>query len=145
MKQIMRDVIFLALLSSIVCVTAGEASQGRTAQSLRMNVEFCQFSLPESLKESNANFTVVYSFMAGVDGSPAQINRLRGKEIDELKDEQVVECLSKWRFEGVARNTPMNVSFKWEHGIGWTEAVIAWKEFSQTIKLSGKRCQYSGK
>src|SRR5262245_8922908 len=135
MKQIMRDALLLALFSSIACVIAVEASQEKTAPGLKINVEFCQFPLPESLKESNASFTVIFSFRARADGSPAQITRLRGKEVDELKDEQVVECLSKWRFEGVGRDTLINVDFRWEHGIGWTEAGIAWKGFSQTIKL----------
>ena len=125
--------------------TTKVSKQENGPQSVKMNVEICQFSLPDSLKESFASFTVVYSFLIKKNGTPLNIKRVRGTAISELKDEQVIECLSKWKFEGMAQGARILVDFRWEHGIGWTEAGIAWKGFSQRLKLSGRCCQYSTK
>lgn len=145
MRLINRVVTLLLVVSclSLGSLTAFEQSKG--SQNLKMSVDFCHFPLPEYLKESYTNFTLVYLFLINEAGKPTQIKRILGKEISELKDEQVSECLSKWQFDGLARDTRIIVDFRWEHGIGWTEAGVSWKGFSQRIKLSGSRCQYSAK
>lgn len=105
-----------------------------------MDITFCQFSLNGDLKKAHTSFTVGYSFRIDENGKPKELNKIIG---DQLSDEQVSNCISKWRFSNIDPKSMVTVFFRWEHAKGWTELKVSGKDFSQKVRINGEKCPYS--
>jgi hypothetical protein len=105
----------------------------------KSEIIFCQFDLPEVIKNGNASFNVIYKFTIGTDGRPNEIVKISDNYVGEDK---VLPCLQKWRFHGLNKEGDVVVIFRWEHAKGWVELSIDGRGFSQKISLEGKKCPY---
>ncbi|MEK6286384.1 MAG: hypothetical protein AABO57_11635 [Acidobacteriota bacterium] len=108
-------------------------------EKVAIELSFCNFELPDSVKISNASFDVIYSFEIGDDGRPARIAKVLD---DYVGKERVSSCLADWRFQGVQRGLRMIALFRWQHGEGWVHASASGPGLSQRVKITGERCPY---
>ena len=108
-----------------------------------IDIDFCQMPLAQWRKDAYLSFTVISSFTIDGNGVPKQIELFSSRgTTDFVASSAPVECISRWRFKGIPEGTQFAASFRWEHGIGWTEMSIASPVFNQKIRLSGERCPY---
>jgi hypothetical protein len=112
------------------------------ARALEVEVEFCQFPLPEAVKKSNWSFHVIYAFEVDERGVPTAITKVRDRLVGE---EQVSACLERWRIRGFEEPTQLSASFRWEHGKGWVTLTVAGPGMSYTTHISGERAPYGGR
>lgn len=108
-------------------------------EKISAQISFCNFALSDSVKTGNASFNVIYSFDRGEDGRPIRVTKIFD---DYIGEDRVSDCLSDWHFEGIKKGTHMIASFRWQHGVGWTEVGASGGGFSQKIKITGERCPY---
>lgn len=105
-----------------------------------LEVTFCNFPLPASIKRANASFYVSYSFVLNESEKPAKITKIRNDYVD---GNEVSSCLESWVFHGVQKGTTIVAIFRWEHARGWVDLSITGAGLNQKIKLTGDRCPYS--
>ena len=125
------------VLAFIVLGALTFANQER--EKLSAQITFCNFVLSDSVKVGNESFNVIYSFNIGEEGRPTQISRILDDYVGEAR---VSDCLSNWRFEGIKKGSHMIASFRWQHGVGWSEVGTSGGGFSQKMKITGERCPY---
>lgn len=142
-RVVRRLCLIISMLSlTFVGVAEGMPQDTPSASSLiELDISLCQFSVPEILENSTANFTLAYTFAVDADGRPNRITQVRSAGTGEFPNDEVIECLSKWRFEGLKTGTRVMVTLRWEHSRGWTVATISWKGFVQKISLSRKQAR----
>lgn len=110
-----------------------------TAQSKKQEVlsSFCQPTIPDALFQSNVSFSEGYTFKIDANGKPIIIKKFMGSY---LNDDEVISCISNWKFFGFAENTRFSAYFDWKHGVGWLRMRISSKDFLQTIILGDNDC-----
>lgn len=101
-----------------------------------LDVELCQFPVPESIERANTSFHLVYTFEVDEEGVPFAITKVRGKAVD---DADVEACLQGWRLLGFEEPTGLSASFYWRHGFGWENLIVVGPGLSYKVRLSGSR------
>ena len=136
----MSNVIAAFVLVLFLTPTAHNGLLYKSEDLPSVEVTFCNFQLPASIKRANASFYVSYSFVINESGNPEKITKIRNDYVD---DNEVSSCLESWAIRGVQRGTTIVAIFRWEHGRGWVDLSIAGGGLNQKIKLTGDRCPYS--
>jgi hypothetical protein len=103
------------------------------------SINFCQFKIPKSIKSASASFYVTYTFLLDTDGKPQKINKVKNEYVDE---KEVTACIENWQFQNLQRKKLITISFRWEHGVGWTSLSLIGLNFRYRIDLSGEKCPY---
>lgn len=104
-------------------------------ENIQTTITYCK--LPDFHFWRNGN--LFYSFTIDQSGKTANIKNIRN---DNISEEKVKSCISKWEIKGVPNNSPFVVYFEWKYGRGWTEQRIGGTDFSQTIKIDGTDYDY---
>lgn len=120
------------LLFVFVAISFG-ITQSLSAQSkLDTDISVCDFQIPDSVRQANADFVVSYSFLLDKKGVPTNISKLQDKYVAK---EEILSCLANWSFKGIPKGTKLVSIFKWKHGKGWAEVVIVGIDFSFAIRI----------
>jgi hypothetical protein len=106
---------------------------------LHIEVTFCNFPLPASLKQANASFNVAYSFAIDEAGKPTTITRIMN---DYLDPSEVSTCLKGWMFRGAQKGATFVATFRWQHAEGWVDLSITGPDLDEKIRVTGDRCPY---
>lgn len=134
LRRLANTAFMLFVVGALVESTLAQSQEESTVEQ-RVTIDLCRFHVPETLRNSSASMTIAYSFTVDSSGTPTRMKRMLGAELQEFSEQQVPECLSGWRFEGLASGTRVTVSFRWEHSVGWKYVTVSWKGFSQRINL----------
>jgi hypothetical protein len=92
----------------------------------------CNFQLDDAYMQANLSFTQMYRITLDSNGAPNNVVRILGKEA-YVPDEVANACIKNWKFNGFSEGMRFVVSFRWDHGIGWTNASVVGNGFSQKI------------
>ena len=101
-----------------------------------MEVEFCDFRVPDSGAQANATFTMVFSAVRGSDGAPRNVKKVRGAFLD---DAPFLACIKGWRSPGPADERVV-IEFDWVHAKGWTAIGILGKSSSLKLRIAPGVC-----
>jgi len=85
--------------------------------------------------QRSISFSEVYTFTLDDNGKALGIKRVAGEYLDQ---QEVMACINRWEFSGFAPKSRTNVSFTWQHALGWTEMKIISKDFIQTTLLNSE-------
>lgn len=125
---------FLSFVAIIVTACFTVSLVCAQAESRNSDVTLCPLTVPPSIKQASADFTVSYSFQLDEKGAPANLLKIRDEYVG--KDE-IMSCLADWHFKGFEEKTKVTAIFKWRHGRGWVEMLILGPKFTQTIRIKG--------
>jgi hypothetical protein len=127
--------LLAALLTGSAIVARSPAPQRQP----HIEVAFCNFPLPASLKQANASFNVAYSFAIDEAGEPTNITRIMN---DYLDPSEVSTCLKGWMFRGAQKGATFVATFRWQHAEGWVDLSITGPDLDEKIRVTGDRCPY---
>jgi hypothetical protein len=104
-----------------------------------LEVDVCDFGVPNEIAQANASFPVVFKVQVGEDGRALKVEKVKN---DFLTDEPFVSCIKDWTLPRGSR--PLVVTFDWKHAEGWTEIAISGDEVNYRIKFRpGAFSQYA--
>jgi hypothetical protein len=96
------------------------------------DISVCELPLPKSIKQAKADFSISYSFLLDEEGTPSNVTKIQDQYVGKTT---FFACIEDWRIKGFPRDTKFIAMFKWKHGLGWTEVVVAAKSFNQVIRI----------
>ncbi len=126
MNQYFLKLTASIFLTGVLCVGA------RAQTKLSSEMSICSLTLPETLKQARANFSIIYSLQLDNTGA---VSRLIKIQDDFVGKENVLSCVSDWRFRGLPDGAKLIATFKWKHAKGWVEVSVVGKEFSQIMRI----------
>lgn len=129
------NLIILPIILSGTFAFGQVSSNAETKNQIQANITYCQ--LPAFHFWRNGN--LFYSFKVSANGETTDIKNLRS---DNINEEKVKSCISKWRINGVPENASFVVYFEWKYGKGWVEQRIGALNFKNTIKIEGSDYDY---
>jgi hypothetical protein len=129
---------YFAVFVSLLLSSVAALGQARPVSDVR----FCQFEIPQGLKQAHATFNVVYGFEVGAEGKPTRVSpALEDKWVGA---EKVNACLISWRFTGIPAGAKGTVVFQWKHEVGWERMSVSLPQVMQSVTIEGNRCPYRG-
>lgn len=96
------------------------------------DISVCELPLPKSIKQAKADFSISYSFLLNEIGTPSNVTKIQDQYVGKTN---FLSCIENWRIKGFPGDTKFIAMFKWKHGLGWTEIVVATKSFNQVIRI----------
>jgi hypothetical protein len=129
MIRAIRWLVGIVALLSVFCVSRKAAAQ---------EVDFCAFAVPPTIVQGYASFSVIYVFDVNNEGRPINL-----KPVSQgfTTPEEVQSCIESWKLPEYSKKR-LVASFRWKHGVGWTQLAITGEGVKLTIKVSGHRCPY---
>ncbi len=100
------------------------------AQDRKALIYFCNLPVSEAAHRGNRYFTETYRLVYANNGATIDV-----KETEALftKEEDVLKCVREWKLTGFPERSLIVLTFKWEHGVGWTEMTFRIKGLFQRI------------
>lgn len=108
---------------------------------VQANVSFCDLHVPPELMHGNYSNSIIYRFIVGRDGEPADLSKVQDVFIGV---DQVERCVEGWSFRSLEPGTEIRFLFYWKHGVGWTKLIVVGPEFSFIVTQPPSYTAYSG-
>ena len=110
---------------------------------IELDIDFCQFPLPDAIKRANASFYVIATFQVSHDGKPTDIKVIERDVGNYVDAAPVIECIKGWTLMGLPPGTRAVAAWRWNHGRGWEGLSVSGPSISYRVKASGNRCPYT--
>jgi hypothetical protein len=104
-----------------------------------LDIDFCQFVVPQVARDGNMSFTITYAFSVGEHG---ELRDIRMVQNDRVSEQDVIDCLTRWKVPVFPENSTGSVSFHWTHAIGWDKLILIGSDLELIVHLSGDRSPY---
>ncbi|MFL6389831.1 MAG: hypothetical protein ACJ71U_20320 [Terriglobales bacterium] len=99
-----------------------------------LEIEVCDFRVPQEIARANASFTAIYTLKVGENGRPIKVEKEKN---DFLADEPFAKCIKNWVLP--SSNERLVATFTWKHAEGWTEIAVSGVGVNYRIKLDQAR------
>ena len=111
----MRNLLLaLAVVFPVIAAPGNSQSVGR-----KLEIAFCPDMVSLAVQQANWTETLSYSVQTDSKGIIVGVTRLRHTR---FPDDAIVRCMKRWTLP--LHSAPTFVTWRWQHGQGWTSLSI---------------------
>ena len=129
----------LVLVLALLLFSDKGQAKNQSSEGPVFEIAICSPQIATGVKARNESFYSIFRFEVADDGKLGSVQSVHNTHV---QIEDIVDCLRRWKLEGLEPNTPVSISLYWKHGIGWREMSIAGKGIRQKILLDEFQLSY---